>query len=98
MTIMNEPTLLGLTGAAGAVLGLLFFGGLWLTVRMGLRSRRPALWFLGSTLIRTGLLLVAFYLLSRGDWRSLLACVAGFFAARLASTAFMHLRKEGPCT
>lgn len=95
---MNEPLLLGLTGLAGAVLGMLFFGGLWFTVRAGLRSERPALWFLGSTLLRTGGLLAAFYLISRADWRNLLACVAGFFLVRLTMTIVMHRRKEHACT
>ena len=39
---------------AGLVLGAIFFGGLWWTVRKGLSSQQPALWFLGSMLLRMG--------------------------------------------
>ena len=41
--------------ADGLVLGAVFFGGLWWTVRKGVSSKQPALWFLGSLLLRTGI-------------------------------------------
>jgi F1F0 ATPase subunit 2 len=68
------------------LLGALFFGGLWWTVLKGLTSPRPALWFLGSMLLRTGITLSGFYLVSGGDWQRLLACLAGFVIARLVVT------------
>ena len=34
-----------LAWVAGVVLGAIFFGGLWWTVRKGVSSKRPALWF-----------------------------------------------------
>ena len=36
------------------LLGAFFFGGLWWTVQKGVTSETPALWFLGSLLLRTG--------------------------------------------
>jgi F1F0 ATPase subunit 2 len=93
---MNELPFLFLSGAAGAVLGVLFFAGLWFTVRRGLVSERPALWFLGSTLVRTGGLLAAFYLIARGNWHYLLACLLGFFASRMGM-ALVVRRKEKRC-
>ena len=42
---MNEPLTLVLALAAGGVLGAIFFGGLWWTVRKGVSSPQPALWF-----------------------------------------------------
>ena len=47
---MNEWLMLALTWMAGLLLGAIFFGGLWWTVRLGVASRRPALLFLGSML------------------------------------------------
>lgn len=79
---MNEPLLIILSGLAGVVLGGLFFGGLWWTVRRGLASPRPALWFLGSLLVRTGIVLAGFYLVAQGDWKALSASLLGFIAAR----------------
>ena len=43
--------------AAGLLLGAMFFGGLWWTVRRAVSSGCPALWFAGSLLLRLGLAL-----------------------------------------
>ena len=40
---MNEWLTLALAWMAGLLLGAIFFGGLWWTVRLGVASRRPAL-------------------------------------------------------
>lgn len=79
---MNESLTLLLALLAGGVLGVLFFGGLWWTVRKGLASPRPALWFLGSLLIRTAIILAGFYFVGRGDGKRLLVCLLGFIIAR----------------
>ncbi|MGC1717778.1 MAG: ATP synthase subunit I, partial [Isosphaeraceae bacterium] len=68
---------------AGALLGTFFFGGLWWTVQKGVVSERPALWFLGSLLLRTGLILAGFYFVSQGHWSRLVACLVGFLVARI---------------
>lgn len=80
---MNEILNLILSLAAGLALGALFFGGLWWTVRRGLSSDRPALWFFGSQLLRMSLTLAGFFLIARGHWERLLTCLLGFFMARL---------------
>ena len=79
---MNEVLMLGLAGVAGLLLGGIFFGGLWWTVRKGVSSNRSALWFLGSLLLRTGVVVAGFHVVSDGDWRRLLACLVGFAVAR----------------
>lgn len=68
----------------GLLLGGLFFGGLWWTVRRGLLSATPALWFSGSLLIRTAAALAGFYAVSQGGWERLVACLLGFLMARFA--------------
>ena len=83
---MNEVLPLGLALAAGLLLGALFFGGLWWTVRKAVSSKQPALWFLGSLLLRTSLVLAGFYFVARGRWERLLGCLLGFVAARLIAT------------
>ena len=42
---MNESLTLALAWVAGVLLGAIFFGGLWWTVRKGVSSQQPALWF-----------------------------------------------------
>lgn len=91
---MNEAVTLVLTGLAGVVLGVVFFGGLWWTVRKGLASKRPALWFVGSVLVRTGIVLGGFYLVSGGRLERLLACLLGLVIARFGVTFLMRPR---PC-
>jgi len=80
---MNDSLPLGLALIAGAVLGALFFGGLWWTVQKGATSERPAVWFLGSLLLRTALILAGFYFVSQGHWSRLVACLFGFLIARV---------------
>jgi F1F0 ATPase subunit 2 len=70
--------------AAGLVLGAIFFGGLWWTVRRGLTVEQPALWFFGSLMLRTGVALFGFYLVGGTDWSRWLICLLGFVVARLA--------------
>ncbi len=70
--------------AAGLVLGAIFFGGLWWTVRRGLTAAQPALWFFGSMILRTGVVLFGFYLVGGTDWARWLMCLLGFMVARLA--------------
>jgi F1F0 ATPase subunit 2 len=79
---MNETLILALGGSAGAVLGAIFFGGLWWTIRNGVTSVRPALWFLGSLLLRMSVTLLGFYFVAGGRWQRLVACLMGFIVAR----------------
>jgi F1F0 ATPase subunit 2 len=73
---------------SGAALGVLFYGGLWWTIQKGSSSKRSALWFFGSLMIRTSLVLAGFYFVGRGHWERLLVCVLGFIVARLIVTRF----------
>jgi F1F0 ATPase subunit 2 len=82
---MNDFLGLVLALAAGLSLGAIFFGGLWWTVRKGVSSKRPALWFLGSLLLRMSLVLVGFYFVGRGNWQRLVACLLGFIIARFCT-------------
>ena len=79
---MIEGFKLGAALLGGVALGALFFGGLWWTVRRGLSSRQPAALFLGSLLLRTLLVVAGFFFVSGGDWRNLVASLAGFLLAR----------------
>ena len=83
---MNDAVILVLAGGAGVLLGAVFFGGLWWTVRSGISSQHPALWFLASLVLRTGISLAGFYLVSGGQWDRLLACLLGFVVARFIVT------------
>ena len=87
---MKEPLILALAWVAGGALGVIFFGGLWWTVQKGLVSKQPALWFLGSLLVRTSITLAGFYAISGNHWDRLTACLAGFLLARVTVTRMVE--------
>ena len=74
----------------GLLLGGVFFGGLWWTVKKGLGSKNPALWFIVSLLIRTTITVGGFYLIAAGSWQKLLACLSSFLIVRLIMTRFSY--------
>ncbi len=83
---MHETLLLVSALVAGVLIGAMFFGGLWWTVRKGVSSSRPALWFFASLLLRTALTLAGFYIVSGGHGERLIASLLGFIVARLIVT------------
>ncbi len=91
---MNETLTAVLACAAGGLLGAVFFGGLWWTVRRGVASEHAAFWFLGSSLARTAIVLAGFYFVSAGRWERLLLCLLGFVMARLVVMWLTRLPKE----
>jgi F1F0 ATPase subunit 2 len=91
---MNETAVFSLVLMAGFLLGAFFFGGLWWTVRKGLTSQHPVVWFFGSSLLRTGLAVAGFYFTSRSDWRKFVVCLIGFVIARTVVTRFTRVAKN----
>jgi F1F0 ATPase subunit 2 len=83
---MNDFLILTLALIAGLLLGAVFFGGLWWTIRKGLSSKHPAAWFLGSLLLRMSVTLAGFCWVGRGHWERLMICLVGFVVARLIVT------------
>jgi F1F0 ATPase subunit 2 len=74
--------------AIGALIGALYFGRLWLTIRMLPRLNHPMLWLLAGTFARLALVLAAFLLVSEGEWARLAACLAGLVAT------WLYLRRK----
>jgi F1F0 ATPase subunit 2 len=95
---MNEALLLALALLTGVLLGGIFFGGLWWTVRKCVSSRQPALLILGSVLLRTSIVLAGFYFVAQGQWERLAACLCGFILARIIVTRLTRAGQGGePC-
>jgi len=80
---MTDPLILVAALIAGVLLGAFFFGGLWWTVRKGVQSEHVALWFFGSMLLRTGVVMLGFYFVMGDSWQRLLAALFGFIIARM---------------
>ena len=91
---MNEILFMVFAFMAGIVLGIIFFYGLWLTVKKAVTAKIPALWFVGSFLIRTAIALTGFYYISQGNWQRLLICLLGFITARYFIKRFTSQKKN----
>ncbi len=72
----------------GILAGTFCFLGLWFTLKKMTTSRIPALWVLGSFILRTAVTLLAFYYVAMGRWENLLFSLAGFIIARFAVMRF----------
>jgi F1F0 ATPase subunit 2 len=93
---MNELVTLVLAWGAGALIGGMFFAGLWWTVRHGATSRQPAVWFGGSLLLRMSIALTGFYFVSGRQWDRLLVCLLGFVMARVVVTRLTRASDTDP--
>lgn len=76
---------------AGILFGVVYFGGLWLTIQKLGQMDRPILLLMGSFIVRLGLVLVGFYLVSNGRLELLAVSLVTFFLTR-----FYFIRKIQP--
>jgi F1F0 ATPase subunit 2 len=67
---------------SGVVLGLLYFGGLWITTRRLPRWKAPAAPLVGSFLLRSALCVAGFVLVSDGSAGRAGLCLVGFLVGR----------------
>jgi len=84
---MTDVPTVALGLLAGSALGVVFYGGLWWTVRR-VSGRVVGPWLVGSFLLRALIVLAGFFAVARGPWYGVAACFAGFLAARVAVTRF----------
>ncbi|MEO5978866.1 MAG: ATP synthase subunit I [Chryseolinea sp.] len=99
---MTDSLYIAISFSSGMLLGTFFFGGLWFTVKRAFSSRMPALWFLGSFVIRIGITLAGFYFIGSENWRGFAACMVGFVVSRFIIVRYtkllddrkLHLNKE----
>ncbi len=93
---MNEAQQILLSVVAGGLIGTVFFGGLWWTVRRGMASRYAALWFAGGLLVRMSVALAGFYFIGHDHWPRLLACLFGFVVARVVAMRLTGAKYQNP--
>ncbi len=86
---MNDNLLIQLILSliVGMLLGVIFFGGLWMTVKHLQKVGRPWLLFLVSALSRTAIALSGFWfvgiwLSATSQWQRMAACLLGFMIVR----------------
>ena len=76
---------------AGLGLGLIYFGGLWLTVRQLGRTTSPGRLFFVSFAVRTAIAVAGIYWIGANEWQRIAVCLLGFIAMRTILT-----RRWGP--
>ncbi|APZ94949.1 ATP synthase subunit I [Fuerstiella marisgermanici] len=76
----------GIMIVVGMVLGVIFFGGLWATVRKLPTSKRPGLLAISSMILRTAIVCWGVWYFSNGDAGAMVACLLGFVGVRLLAT------------
>ena len=81
--MMNNLIYLFLALVVGILLGTLFFGGLWFTVKKLTSARMPALLVFVSLVLRLGITLTVFYFIAKNNWQQLVICLIGFIIARV---------------
>ncbi|HEY9607382.1 MAG TPA: ATP synthase subunit I [Allocoleopsis sp.] len=83
---MSNWVYLPLALLLGSGLGIIYFGGLWLTVRLLPQAKQPVLLSLVSFVSRISISLIGFYRVSTSVQQDaplhLLACLVGFFWIR----------------
>lgn len=85
---MNDLIMILVALLAGLVSGMLFFGGLWITVQKAMTAKQPAVWFGLSFILRLAITLPVFYFIAKEGWQSLLMAVAAFIIARTVVIKF----------
>lgn len=80
-----EWDLIAVSLIGGICLGVFYFGGLWLTVKRLIASRKPFLASLLSFYVRLAVLIAGFYIVMDDRWERLLIAMAGFLMVRFAA-------------
>jgi F1F0 ATPase subunit 2 len=73
---------------SGIILGIFYFGSLWLTIRQLPTTVYPVRLFIGSFLGRMVVTLYGFYMIMDGQWQRVLIALGGFILARIILTRF----------
>lgn len=79
---MNDAATLMASLAAGAILGIIYFRGLWQTVLHLPDFARPAWSMSWSFVARVGIVMSGFYFIMGGHLERLAMAMAGFIIAR----------------
>ncbi len=93
---MNIYQVIAISFPLGFILGLVYFSGLWWTIRRLPASSRPGLLTLGSFIVRTSVVVLALAVIARTlSWPGVLAGLGGFILARIILVAFYRPGKKG---
>ena len=87
----GDVTSLFVALGGGFLVGFVYFWSLKYTISHMVTARHPALVMIGSYVLRTVFMLLAFYLIMDGELMRLIACLVGFILARI-----LLVKRAGP--
>lgn len=91
---MNQILYLFSAFPLGLILGLFYFGSLWLTVKQLPTTQWPLRLTLGSLFGRMAIVLLGFYLLIDGSWERAIIGLLGLLFARIFLTQRLKPRDD----
>jgi F1F0 ATPase subunit 2 len=86
---LNEAAVLTLALVGGGIVGVFYFGTLWLVVRRLDHLAWPAAWLGVTGILRLAVVLALFALLVGTRWERLAAALVGFVAVRVVLTRWL---------
>ncbi len=78
----------------GVLLGIFYYGTLWLTVSRLSRFTRPPAVLLLSFIGRAAVVVGAFYVLMQGQWYNVVAALLGFIGGRFIFDAYIKPHRK----
>lgn len=84
-TMINDWFYLVKALVAGVMMGIVYFGGLWLTVQNLKKYSHPGFLALTSFIVRLALFLFVLYFITDGHWIGVGIFLFGFFVVRTIS-------------
>ena len=90
-----NPVLWGISFIWGVLLGLLYFGGLWMTLKHICRANRPKSWLGISFVTRISFIMIGFWVIMRKDTVSFLITFLAFLITRVILTRTLGRERRG---
>jgi F1F0 ATPase subunit 2 len=90
-----DPILWGFSFIWGVLLGLFYFGGLWMTLKVIPRSKKPKSWLVLSFIVRVFLILVGFWAIVRSSPAAFMLTFLAFLITRVIFTRSLGREKRG---
>jgi F1F0 ATPase subunit 2 len=92
----STPLALALSALAGIALGILYFGGLWLTITRMRTIKNPGIFLTLSFILRTVVVIGGFYLISDGKLERLAVAMLAFFVTRFVFIKYFSPERSEP--
>jgi F1F0 ATPase subunit 2 len=90
-----NPILWGFSVIWGVLLGLFYFGGLWMTLKYISRSKNPKSFMFLSFVVRVALVLVGFWVIVRLDRVAFILAFPAFLITRVILTRSLGRESRG---